>query len=344
MSWAETTFEKAMKNYFVDSMGEQKGEHLYGEYTSVRNAMEGDNFFKEIKGQEPSLSDHSEQHIQDVFDRAYKVIGEDEFLKFTPIEIYCLALMILFHDVGNIYGRKGHNAVEKIAEIYNKYRSNVQNYRDEKRVITFGASSHSGKSKNGSRDTLKDVTDASIRGQKIRLQELAAILRFSDELAEGKQRTCSLLLEKDLIDEDSKVYHRYAQVTDIEIDRNLERISITYDINIPSDFNEAAKEEFKELMLFSYHRAVKLDIERRYTKYYSDVLKQFKYVTVQYNFSIDEIPIQIELSGITFEDRYPVPGEGVAENKEEAEKYFVSINEAYDVSKLIENINSINTK
>ena len=42
MSWVETTFEKAMKKHFVSSLGETKGEHLYGEYTSVRNAMEGD--------------------------------------------------------------------------------------------------------------------------------------------------------------------------------------------------------------------------------------------------------------------------------------------------------------
>ncbi|WP_178988497.1 hypothetical protein [Winogradskyella schleiferi] len=170
---------------------------------------------------------------------------------------------------------------------------------------------------------------------------MAAILRFSDELAEGKQRTCSFLLEKDLIEEESKVYHRYAQVTDIEIDRNLERISITYDINIPSDFNETAQAEFRELMLFSYHRAVKLDIERRYTKYYSDVLKQFKYVSVQYNFYIDEIPIQVELNGITFEDRYPIPGEGNAETKEEAEKHFVNMDKSYEISTLIKSINSV---
>lgn len=344
MSWIETTFEKAMKVHFVTSLGELKGEHLYGEYTSVRNAMEGDNFYSEIKGQEPNLSDHSEKHIQDVFDRAYKVIGQEEFIKFSPYDIYSLALMILFHDVGNIFGRKGHNAVEKIAEVYNSYRNNPQNYRDEKRVITLGASAHSGLSKTGSRDTLKDIKESSIKGQKIKLNELSAILRFSDELAEGKQRTCSFLIEKDLFDAKSNVYHRYAQVTDIEIDRNLARISITYDINIPKDFNEKARDEFKKLIKFTYHRAVKLDIERRYTKYYSEVLQQFKFVTVQYNFSIDEIPIQIELNGITFEDRYPIPGEGIEENEIEAEKLFILKNEDYNLDKLIANINNQNKK
>ncbi|WP_178988498.1 HD domain-containing protein [Winogradskyella schleiferi] len=166
MSWVETTFEKAMKQHFIASLGETKGEHLYSEYTSVRNAMEGDSFLREIKAQEPNLSDHSEQHIQDVLERAYKVIGAEEFSKFSPRDIYCLALMILFHDVGNIFGRKGHNAVEKIAEVYNKYRSNPENYRDEKRVLTLGASSHCGKSKSGSRDTLKTLKTQVSKGRK----------------------------------------------------------------------------------------------------------------------------------------------------------------------------------
>ncbi|HET6244824.1 MAG: hypothetical protein H0V01_10715 [Bacteroidetes bacterium] len=331
-----------MKELFIKSLGQVKGEHLYGEYTSVRNAMEGDNFFREIKGKESFLSDHSEKHIQDVFERAYKVIGEDEFQNLNAYNIYCLALMILFHDVGNIFGRKGHNAIEKIAEIYNKYRSNFQNYRDEKRVITHGASAHCGKSKSGNNDTLKDLNSASIKGQKINLCEIAAILRFSDELAEGKQRTCSLLIEKGMLDDEkgSEIYHKYAQVSDIEIDRNLQRISITYDINIPGDFDQKAQKDFKDLLNFTYYRAVKLDTERRYNKYYSTVLKQFKFVSVQYNFSIDEIPIEIDLNKITFEDRYPIPGEKEEESIQGAEKYFINMDNNYELSKIIENINS----
>ena len=294
MSWIETTFEKAMKKHFVSFLGETKGEHLYGEYTSVRNSMEGDNFFKEIKGQDPNLSDHSEQHIQDVFERAYKVIGEVEFFKFTPKDIYCLALMILFHDVGNIYGRIGHNAVEKIAEVYNKYRSNPSNYRDERRVVIEGASAHTGKSKCGSDDTLKFVKPDSIQGEKIDLRELASILRFADELSEGKQRTCSFLIEENLIKKASLIYHNYAQITDITIDRQLERISIAYHINITSKFTIAEQKKIKELIAFTFKRAVKLDIERRYTKNYSRIIEKFKIVTVKYNFTKDEIPLDFD--------------------------------------------------
>ena len=342
MSWKDTTFEKAMRTHFHNILGKDTGgEDLYGEYTSVRNAMEKDNFFKEIKGKEPNMSDHSERHIQDVFDRAYKVIGEDEFVKFTPHEIYCLALMILFHDVGNIFGRTDHNNVAKISEVYNKYRSNVSNYRNERRVITLGASAHCGKSKENNNDTLKDVKEDSIDGEKINLPELAAILRFSDELAEGKQRTCAFLIEKEMIDPGSDIYHRYAQVAEIQIDRKLERISITYDIEIPKKFNKKAQEDLKELIQFTYYRAIKLDVERRYAKYYSAILQKFKYVTVQYNFVFDEkSPIEIGLNKIIFEDRYPIPGGQEDESKEKAENYFRKMDSDYDLAKIIQNINT----
>lgn len=322
MSWINTSYEIAMKSYFTAKLGSFKGEELYYDYTSVRNSMESDNFFDEIKGQEPNLSDHSAKHIQDVFERTYKVIGEENFKSFTVHEIYCLALMILFHDVGNIFGRKGHDSKERIAVIYNKYRNNASNYRDERRVVIEGASAHTGQSKNGSNDTLKSVNEDSIRGERIDLQELASILRFSDELAEGKQRTCSFLLEQKLIDKASEIYHLYAQITDIRIDRNLERISIAYHMDIPKKFTIAEQKKLKDLIGFTYKRAVKLDIERRYTKNYSRIIEKFKYVVVQYNFTLEEIPFDFELNKVTFEDQYPIPGSQIKDNQNFAIKLF----------------------
>lgn len=345
MSWVETTYEKAMSAFFFEKLTESEAKALYTDYTSIRDAMYDDNFFGEIKGREPNLSDHSEKHIKDVFERSYKVIGEDEFKNFSVYEIYCLAIMILFHDVGNIFGRTGHSSVEKIAEVYNKYRINPQNYRDERWAITTGASAHSGISKTGSNDTLKHIGDTSIKGgNKINLVELASILRFSDELAEGKQRTCSFLIEKNLYDKKSMIYQKYASITSIEIDRSLERISVTYHIDIPKKFTQKAQKDFKGLMLFTYRRAVKLDIERRYAKSYSTVLKQFKYVTVQYNFSIDEIPIDMDLSKVTFEDLYPIPGNGDGSNEKNAKEIFIEKNSEFDLSKMIKNINLLINK
>lgn len=341
MSWIDTTYECAMKAYFISELGTIKGEALYTDYISIRNAMVEDNFFREIKGVERNLSDHSERHIQDVFERTNMLICDVNFQKLNVYEVYCLALMILFHDVGNIYGRDGHEAVEKIAEVYNKYRQNYTLYREEKRLITFGASAHSGRSLKGCKDTLKYVKSGSLKSNNINLPELSSILRLADELAEGKQRTCSFLIEHNLIDVDSQIYHEYASITDIRIDRNLKRISITYHIDIPTVFDIQAQNKLKKLMLFTYYRAVKLDIERRYTKYYSELLKPFQNVTVQYNFSINEIPIELDLGGITFEDQYPIPGINFIASEEKAEELVVEKNGNFNFDCLVEKINDI---
>ena len=177
-----------------------------------------------------------------------------------------------------------------------------------------------------------------LEGENIDLLELAAILRFSDELAEGKQRTCSFLIEKELIKPESVIYHKYAQISKVHIDRKLGRITITYNIDIALPFSETEKEALKELILFTYNRAVKLDIERRYTKNYSRILKTFNYVSVSYNFSKCEIPFEIPLKNILFEDKYPIPGEVFKKSEPYAEELIVSKDSAYELSSLIETI------
>ncbi len=338
MSWIETKFEKEMKKYFCDELGVTSGEAFFIQYSSIRDNMYDDNFFGQIKGSEPDLSDHSERHIQDVFETAYKLISDEEFRSLSVYEIYCLALMILFHDVGNIYGRTGHDSVNKIADVYNKYRPNISRYREEKRLISLGSSAHSGDSKSGSKDTLIEVNDGSLNGNKIRLAELAAILRFADECAEGKQRTCSFLIEKNLLGQESEIFHKYAEITDIEIDKKLNRISITYHIDIPSDFNRKAQKEFKDLMRFTFNRVVKLDVERRYTKYYSAILKPFNYVTAQYNFSVNEIPIVLNLGKVKFEDQYPIPGVKFPEQQKYVDEIFYQKNSSYSFENIISQI------
>ncbi|MBP1616968.1 MAG: hypothetical protein H6Q14_795 [Bacteroidetes bacterium] len=320
MSWNTTKYEKAMKDYLIAKLGESEGEILYTDYESLRNELIKDNFFREIKINEPFLSDHSDRHIMDVQNRAYKLIGDFEGQGLSAIDVYCLALMILFHDVGNIFGRNGHDSIPRIAEVYNQYRTMPQNYGEERRVITSGASAHSGKSRAGCKDTLKYITKDSIKEEEVNLPELSAILRFADELAEGQHRTCSFLIDKGLYDENSMIYHKYASIAEIRVDRALGRIVITYTINVSENFNENEEEqkEIIDLIHFSFYRAIKLDQERRYTKYYSSILLPFKYVTVLYKFEKNYTPLDFDIKPIVFEDKYPVPGVDFVKDPEQA--------------------------
>ncbi len=322
MSWNTTKYEQAMEAYLIEKLGKSEGHSVYVEYENLRNELIKDNFFNEIKGKAQSLSDHSERHIADVLDCAYKLIGNFGELGLSAYEVYCLALMILFHDVGNIFGREGHDSIDKIAQVYNQYKANFKNYSDERRLITLGASAHSGLSRNKCKDTLRYISESSIKGEKINLPELASILRFADELAEGKHRTCSFLIEKDGYEEKSKIFHEYAQVTQMQIDRPLGRIAITYTFNISDKFEKDLDEQqhLVKLLRFSYYRATKLDQERRYTKYYSSSLKVFNRVTVSYQFEKEYTPIDFDIKPIVFEDKYPVPGIDFVKDPEHAKE------------------------
>lgn len=342
MSWINTEYEQKMLSFFKTEIGDQKGNELFEKYSSVRNAMEEDNVFAEIKGKEPGLTDHSEKHVKDVFDRAYKLIGDFNQKDLSIYEVYILALMILFHDLGNVYGRTNHDSPKRIMDLYTKYRINPTQYKLEKRVVANGASAHSGKSKNDCDDTLKFVdNNCSIEnGQPIRLQELAAILRFADELAEGPQRTCSFAIENnDFPDGENIIYHEYAQITNIFIDRLRGRISVTYCFDIDNKIEH--EDNFKKLLELTFKRCLKLDLERRYSKYHSEILKPFKEISIKYDFNINNHPDLIGFDQIIIEDQYPVPNKILSEKNGNYDVNILSYNPNLEPSILISKINSL---
>lgn len=309
--WHTLEFEKCMLQKLIDKYGDEKGENIFTDYKFARNSLIDDNFFKQIQGAEQNLTDHSERHIANVMDNAYNLLG-GAIEKLTALETYCLGLIILFHDVGNIEGRKNHN--KKITEVYDSIRNKKPRYNREKSIVISAGRAHCGLSKNNSRDTLIDLEDTvGFNGEPIKLQNLAAILRFADELAEGPQRTSQFMIEKHKYDKDSEIFHNYASITHILIDRPGGRVSITYDIDI--DTERMKEDDLKKLLDFTYKRIIKLDEERRYNKHYCEFLIPFKKTSVQFNFFVNGIPTNLDLGKIELTDRFPVPGEGDDDEK-----------------------------
>ena len=269
---------------------------LLTNYFSAREYLNR-NIYGEIKGVEKNLTDHSDRHIINVQNNAVHLIGEDGLRRYNCVEFYFLALSILFHDVGNINGREGHN--KKVTDIYNKIRYNESYFNQERRLILKAVGAHCGKSSKGDSDTLNELEEKSdLYDQSLRLRELASVLRFADELAEGPQRTSDYMLEKGKIKEHSRIYHEYAQITRPFIDRGGSRISVSYDID------KKRCKDLGELLVFTYKRILKLDLERRYCKYYAPILEVFKRTDVTLNFNSDGNPLELDLDLISLEDKY----------------------------------------
>ena len=177
--------------------------------------------------------------------------------------------------------------------------------------------------------TLEKKTESSnLLDDKLRLRELAAILRFADELAEGPQRTCDYIIRRGSLSSKSAIYHVYAQITRVYID--IDRIALTYNIDIEN--SEIKKVGLKKILSFIYKRIIKLDEERRYCKYYTEILTQYKQTHVTFNITKKGFPI-IDIPEIRLEDKF-----NVSSNSNKAMKVFINQYPQLKIENVVESI------
>lgn len=309
--WRQRSIEIRLRDKLEGHYGLEKGQECNANYISARRALV-ENILPEIKAMEPTLTDHSADHVANVLDNVEKVLGED-IEKLTPLELYILSVSVLFHDVGNLHGREKHN--RNISSIYDFARNKDASFGREKSIVLKIAGAHSGKASDGTSDTLKEVPlEMQLDGEKIRAQYLAAVLRLADELAEGCQRTSVYMLSEHKYDQNSKIYHAYASITDVCIDRPQGRIALSYlfqTITTGAGLVVMSSElsvPLQDMLAFTYKRVSKLDEERKYTKYYCDWLAPFKAVSVRMDFWVGGNHVEVGINPVVLGDLV-VPGE-----------------------------------
>lgn len=302
--------EAAMINGLKKQYKSDKAEAFKARYFAAKAKLFAD-ILPQIRAEESYLTDHSEKHIENVLNNAFKLISSDignSNPLFTGLDLYFLCQVCLFHDVGNIYGRKFHN--QRIVDVIDHSFKDLfdgENKRERKLIAEAGRA-HTGK--HGS-DTLQALVDRSehIQGDHINYCALAAIVRFADELAEGPQRTSSFMLEQGKFPKASELFHRYASCTHIKIDSPNQRIVINYEINIDDKTGSDAemKQNTFELLNFIYDRIEKLDQERKYYNYYSRIPKSINEIQVNFSFQKENYEIDYRVEPLSLSDLV-VPG------------------------------------
>jgi hypothetical protein len=185
-------------------------------------------------------------------------------------------------------------------------------------------SAHSSSGKQGiDADTIRPlpIIDG-IDGNDVKVQEMAVILRFADELSEGPHRTSMYKLVNNLYDFDSTIYHKYASITHVHIDRGNNRIKLTYNI----DFD--GEEGLRKLLEFTYMRIHKLDQERKFARHYSPICDAFKETRVVINIDLSDDELRIDNCILT---DLVIPGD----KYKPLQELFVD----YNIERIISNIN-----
>ena len=310
----DNRFETQLRAHLQKELPD-RANALIGAYYTALDYLKS-HVYEEIRAKEPNLTDHGPRHVANVQDNILRLLLEfplssDDDMPLAPIsaiEMYLLAMFILFHDVGNIRQRDGHQL--NIGSVFDAARGLGYAVKREKTLVLRACAAHTGKNSEGSRDTLKGVsTTEQFEGNAVNLRQLAAILRFADELAEGPQRTSEYRLAHNDYDPKSRVHHEYAAGTYPFIDRGNQRISLAFEISVDADPNDPVSQQksLKSLLSHILTRITKLDEERRYAVHYSPLLDPFKSTVASFNFHCGENLLDFYLPQIQLDD-FTVPG------------------------------------
>lgn len=306
--WIETEFERHMFERLVAELGNERAISMRSQFVVARDKVLHE--IKNIQGVEPQLSDHGPEHISNVLENVMSLISSDHAIHgLTARELYILGLVVLFHDVGNLFGRVDHH--HRIGEVYDWARGVDSVTRREKTLILRAASAHTGVTRSGSKNTLAEVDLSDhFDGKPIALRTIASILRLADELAEGPQRTTEFFRTIIGYEPTSQKFHQYAACTHVSVDRASGRLRLTYEFQL-NDFELPAKpsriDDLTGFLEFVLHRVSKLDDERRYTRFYCPLLDAFRQTDVAMNFYSGARPLEF---GLNFQlDDLVVPGQ-----------------------------------
>ena len=327
----------------------QLADKLHGAYLTTKAKLV-EQVYDNIAGAEPDLTDHGIRHVDNVLSNALRLLGNEGDQTLSGRELYCLGMSVLFHDAGNLYGRDGHR--DRVSRLHDKIRGADKSLLHEKTLIVRAARAHTGKAMDGSSDTLKDVSNGEhLEGGLVRLQEVAALLRLADELAEGPQRTSELMQTQGGYAQASMKHHEYASSVHMWIDRAREgaRLVMTFEIDLPEvkdrdrplhwfqslmrrvppealTTSGPARDSLKARLTYAYERIKKLDQERRYTSFYSTILRAFRSTEASFNFHHAGEIVEIELAPLKLTD-IVLPSDPPRE--------IASIDSAYDLDILI---------
>ena len=214
------------------------------------------------------LNRHDDSHTQKVMERALELMKCFSQIEFSKYEIYFLLCAIVVHDIGNIYGRIGHE--KNISNILDLECAGIIPDSIERRTISRIAGVHGGEI-HGSPDTIAILQQkATINKFEIKEQVLASILRFADELADDVSRANYQALESRILENASKLYHVYSEKLHT-VALKINEITEAYQVFLAFQFDaETARIIFKKadqdryLLDEIYERTIKMERERRY--------------------------------------------------------------------------------
>ncbi|MCP4604861.1 MAG: hypothetical protein GY847_30800 [Proteobacteria bacterium] len=207
---------------------ENSDDGRFDKYEVIKKELLGNEYIFTLH-QFPGGNDHGPKHIQRVLEYLDKLVAGDPLTKLTDIELFILLCAAVFHDIGMIRGRKGHQREAQHFLGLAGYDFAIEDYvRD---FIGQVLATHSSKEKIGEEFKGYDHEEE-LAGETIRLRYLAALLRLADELDEDFRRAKNRVFYNARIPEGSVIYwliNRKIQSVALKRDDQCIEVMVNYD-------------------------------------------------------------------------------------------------------------------
>jgi HD superfamily phosphodiesterase len=358
------TFDLHLKGILDSPKSSQSMKTLWAKYQLAKSTLPSE-ILSWIPKTDGNLSEHGILHIDNVFENTARLlslspeVGVDGHLEgkpfcgleIKPVDAFVLGMALFFHDTGNIISRKGHAKTGR--EVMYEVLKDVLKI-DEIRVIDQVMSAHSGTTANGDPDKIKALDDAPryICKESVRMRPLAALVRFADDLAEGPQRTSNYLRSKGAFiipklagqpsddKEERNIFHDYASITAVNIDRGNGRIALQYNIDLEDNMFDpqkgAGKEFLEPLLKLVFYRIKKTDDERRYARFYGGkLLTDFHTTEALIQFYRNGSDIETGLGPLVLNDLVVPPH---SDDMNKSTEWIKNQDPAYDIKNLLEKV------
>ncbi len=186
-----------------------------------------------------------------------------DFFFLNSMELFILLCSIRVHDIGLIVNRENHST----NVLYTISMLNIEIKPHIKQLIAEISGAHTGEDNNGSKDKIFNLPkDKNVNSTPIRPQMLAAIVRFSDELEEGTNRTNNTMIIFDKVKTTNIIFHKYSlSLSDLSINTEEQRIILTfYVLETETEIYTKPNKDKVTLLEEIYNRLQKLEQERKY--------------------------------------------------------------------------------
>jgi len=260
------------------------------------------------------LTDHGREHIDTVIRRASELLGPVPG-ELTTYEAYLLVMAIHFHDVANIFGRAEHE--KRAGDIMREIGRLMGDDSVEVRTIQQIARAHGGHV-DGDRDTITQLPFSEyVLGAHVRIQLLAALLRFADELADDSSRAARFPLEHNQIPASSEIFHAYARsLHTVAIDPHSRTIELRFDLYKPDAIRRFGKGKKRAYLLDEiYSRTLKMHTERIYCSRFLVPVVRIDAINVRVSVYVSENQVTPDREiGYSLQERgYPVSPKTLSE-------------------------------